>query len=415
MGRLSRRQSRSRDESTVPPRATRPRIRQALELRRWTLGLLADPRAAGAARSEVGRCSVAAWRLFFETEACALAIHERLPKPEVGRLPPSIQRLLRAAVAHELKRALAARAQLNVVAELARQTDTRVAVLKGGVLLLKGRNLHLLDIDLLVRPADGQALVARLEAHGYRSAGWSSPRHLAARVIPGGLRIEIHTTTDRDGRPLDESVWRDLVPLEETPGLWRLSPADHLWQVLTHLVVDHPYRAGRIRDLLVLVDAFEACRSADRKTVGSRFHSHARAAELSALFDAAREMSDGTLSPDRFVETALARYAVLNLSRPLRLPAALEETVLKWTFALLSGPEARREVWSDTVSTPLASSPSPIVAGVERRLPRLGRAWRMSLRLLRLALALAFAIPIAQLARYSMGRTAFWRRLKVAE
>lgn len=372
------------------------------------MGLLAaDPVAANAASSEVGRCSAAAWRLFLETEACALAIHERLPAPELDALPASIQRLLRAAIAHELKRALAARAQLNVVAELARQMETPVVVLKGGVPLLRGRNLHLLDIDLLVRPKDGRALVAGLEAHGYRPAGWSSPRHLAARVIPGGLRIEIHTTTHRDGRPLDESVWRDLVPLEGTPGLWQLSPADHLWHVLTHLVVDHPYRAGRIRDLLVLAEAFDACRPADLQTVERRCRSHARAAELSALFEAARTTREGTQTPDRFAETALARYAVLSLSRPLRLPAALSETVQKWTFALLSGSESRREVWMDTVSTPLAPSPSRIVAGVERRLPRLGRVWRLALRLLRLALALVLAIPIAALARYSMERSAY--------
>ncbi len=352
--------------------------------------------------SDVGRCSAAAWALFFEAEACALEIDARLPAAERSAFPIEIQATLTAAVQHELKRALAARGQLKAIAKLARQASIPVAVLKGGVPLAKGKNLHLLDIDLLVPPEHGEALTSALESAGYQTAGWSSPRHLAARVVEGGLRVEIHTSTHRDGTPLDVSVWDRLAPLEGELGLWRLPPEEHLWHLLVHLTVDHPYRAGRIRDLLVLADAVGACSQDDLAKVERRCNESARRKEAVALLATSRRLQRGELREDDFVEIALANYTILTVTRPLRLPSALYETVLKWTFAFLAGPEARREVWSDTVSTTLAPSPNRIVAAVERRFPRIGRGSRMSLRLFRLALALALAVPIAALARFSM-------------
>jgi hypothetical protein len=136
--------------------------------------------------------------------------------------------------------------------------------------------------------------------------------------------------------------------------------------------------------------------------VERRCNDSARAKESVALLATARRLRGGELREDDFAEIALANYTILTLSRPLRLPPAWFDTVWKWTFAFLAGPEARREVWSDTVATTLARSPNRIVAAVERRFPRAGRAWRLSLRLLRLALALALALPIAALTRFSM-------------
>ncbi|MHC4094368.1 MAG: hypothetical protein ACYSVY_29550, partial [Planctomycetota bacterium] len=188
-------------------------------------------------------------------------------------------------------------------------------------------------------------------------------------------------------------------------GLWRLPPDEHLWHLLVHLTVDHPYRAGRIRDLLVLADAVGACAQDDLAEVERRCNESVRRKESVALLATSRRLQRGELREDGFVEIALANYTMLTVTRPLRLPPALFDTVWKWTFAFLAGPAARREVWSDTVSTTLAPSPNRIVAAVERRFPRTGRAWRLSLRLLRLSLALALALPIAAVARFLMDET----------
>ncbi len=351
------------------------------------------------------RCSPTTWKLFLQAERCAHAIDSRLSDESRAALTGDTQRIIKDAATDEAKRALSARGQLQLIGKLVQRDGLPAVVLKGGVAVARGTTVHLVDIDVLVPPDSAGTLASALEAEGYCAAGFGSPRHLAARTVPGALPVEIHTTTHRAGTPLDEMAWRDPRPLEGTPGLLRLRPAEHLWHVMFHTVVDHPYRRGRIRDLVVLADALGDCSETDLDEVTKRSAASPHAATFARLLEAVRAHSAGDTIPDAFEATALEHYTATALMNRLPVPSVLRETVWKWTFALLGGREELREVWTDTLAVSLTQSPYRLVSTVERRLPRLGRAWRLIMRLLRLSLAIPIAIVIAIATRYSLDQS----------
>jgi hypothetical protein len=323
--------------------------------------------------------------------------------PEAGAgLAAEIRQTITHAAEAEVKRALAARAQLHAIARLAQRLGLTVVVLKGGVPVARGTNLHLVDIDVLVPPAQADALAAALESEGFTAAGWSSPRHLSARVASGALPVEIHTTTHRAGKPLPERVWDEIHRIENEPDLHRLSAPEHLWHVLSHIVVDHPYRRGRIRDLIVIADAVTLCSKSQIATVIERGAVSPHADTYEALVTAAHALRTGLAASDAFEAEALEHYAATDWMTRRPVPYALRETVWKWAFALLSGRAELHEVWADTVAVSLAPSPHGVVSQLERRAPRLGRAWRLAMRFLRLSLALPIAATIALAVRYEL-------------
>ena len=112
-------------------------------------------------------------------------------------------------------------------------------VLKGGVAALTSTApVDLNDVDVLVRPPDAERLAALLDQDGFHAAGPGGTVHLAQRVAPNAVDIEVHfALSDVE---LNEAMWSRARPLDGVAGLSRLGPADFLWHVLVHSVAYAP-------------------------------------------------------------------------------------------------------------------------------------------------------------------------------
>ena len=218
---------------------------EALRVRALALEILADPETPPPPDlwTDAIHCASESWRLFLTAERCAIPLEKVLRA--VDRLPASIERVLHRRAREEMARVLSARIQLRHIGELAGQlgAEARPVVLKGGWCVLGDDPLDLSDIDVLLPGDQATTLAAALDARGHE-ATFSNPQHLRARLTPQALPVEIHLTLDPSGRPPEERLWHGITPVPSTPGLWRLSPAEHLWHVVRHATVDHPSRRG---------------------------------------------------------------------------------------------------------------------------------------------------------------------------
>jgi len=269
-------------------------------------------------------------------------------------------------------------------------------VLKGGLSALVGPGpVDLNDVDILLPEAAAAALATILDERGH-GAIFSTAQHLGARIMPNALPVEIHLSLDADGSPPAERVWRGLTPVPGCSGLHALAPADHLWHVLRHAVVDHPNRRGRLRDVIVVADAVAACGAEELTGLKTRVDQHEYATPLGDVLAMAHAMSTGVPTADRFRHLALAHYLVRQLTRRLPVSTARARDLAEWTFALLLGRRERRALWIHQVwQRTLEPSPYRFIAWLEHRFPRLGRAWRVSVRAAYRALLVASALPIA--------------------
>src|SRR5262245_33125871 len=223
---------------------------QALILRRLALRLLA-PGASGDSTFE--SVTENAWRVFLAIEQCAVTLRPLLPAD--GEFP-ELERFATA----DLQRSLAARSQLASIAALALEKSWKIVVLKGCVSIVEGRYSFLQDIDLLVSPELAREVAGKIRSRlGLSPGGRLKTRHLPTMGGPDALPVEVHFSLDGQGGSDTQAAWSRIVPLPGVPGLWRLAPVDHCLHVLTHTVVDHPDRRGRLRDLLVLRDALAQC------------------------------------------------------------------------------------------------------------------------------------------------------------
>jgi hypothetical protein len=378
----------------------------ALALRRWALLTLApaDHESGDSSAGGPPPTSPATWMAFLEAEACALPLVRALPASLRAALPPKVGAALDARSSVELKRALAARGQLRTISDLADSDGLRAIVLKGGVAVAAGLDLDLEDLDLLLTPDDARRLEAGLLRAGYRAQRGGSPRHIGMLFVPGGIGVELHTTLSRAGEPLADDLWSATVPIEGLAGLERLNPAEHLWHLLCHVAVDHPERLGRIRDLLLTARALDDCSEADVGVLRAKIEQHVMAVELDRLLAAAVVMREGRSIDDEFCRNAATAYTLGRTFERLPIPKALVFNLWRWTFALMGHPANRREMWAETTAPSLALSKYRLIAFLEQRAPRLGRACFVLFRLVRLPVVLLVAAALAGYARLSLGR-----------
>jgi hypothetical protein len=265
--------------------------------------------------------------------------------------------------------------------------------------------VDLSDIDVLLPNDHATSLATALDARGHE-ATFSNPQHLRARLTPQALPVEIHVTLDQSGAPPEERLWHGITPIPSAPGLWRLSPSEHLWHVLRHSTVDHASRRGRLRDLLLIVDAASACTQDNLAEVLARVGQHECASPLRDVLTMALDISRNSPPADRFRPVAITHYMVRGLTQRLGMSQAVSRDVAESTFALVLGARERRALWKQRVlQTTQERSPYRFIAGVEERFPRLGRAWRVSVRSAYRAGVLVTALPIAGMARYLVHRT----------
>ncbi len=380
---------------------------QALELRRWALRCLSSslPAAGLDGQTALGEISPSTWNLFLAIERCAAPLVE-CRDGLIQALSPGVQELLKATATAELKRILTARSQLQALSDLARDVGCRPTLIRGGAFLtLAKRSYDLDDLDILLPPAEARALAAALDAAGYRPLGQSSYRHLSGRSAPGSLTVEIHVAGAGERGLPNVAALEDVMPVQGLPGLARLSPLEHAWSILGHVTVDHMYRRGRIRDLLLLAAAIAECGPDERLELDQRAHEHAAGGVMEAELGMARALNDGMPSADAFENVALANYVLLSRAPGTAdLPGNLRSTASRWVFAILGGPAERRTAWADTMALTIEPSQFRFIAWVQRKQPKLGQIWVRLFRVLRLPFALALAAPMVLAIRRELRR-----------
>ncbi len=360
----------------------RASVKDALRLRAAALDLLAGGQPDW---ERLPSCSAATWDVFLRTERCALALKSRLPAPG-----PEIQ----AAATRELQRILSSRGQLSLIGQLAAAHQIPAIVLKGGVAALTSAapvDVH--DADVLVRPLQAERFAELLDKEGFSSTGPAGTAHLAQRIAPNAVQIEVHfTIADIE---LTDGGWNRARALDGVAGLSRLGAADHLWQLLVHTVVTHPHRRGSLRDVLLAAQALAECSPSDLKSVDRLIAGHPLAAPLGDLLAMARELRDGVPIRDRFQREAAANYMLRGPLGWLGFSRFWTVAFVSALFAQLGGPGEQRREWMLAWSRPQFTSPWGFAARLERRAPSLGRWCRNGVKVARLLVVRMAAWPVA--------------------
>jgi len=380
--------------------------RQALWLRALALQLSSGP-CDSQVWASASRCSSGTWQLFLRAERCAIPLEQSLQAHgRLASLAAEVRAIIRQHVVDEQTRVLSARSQLQHLGRIAAAEGWRPAVLKGGLCAVQGdAPVDLTDVDILLPPGPAEDMAHALDTRGYRAI-FSTAQHLGARILPGGLAVEVHLSLESDGTPPPAEVWAGLAPIAGYAGLYRLSPADHLWHVLRHAVVDHPNRRGRIRDLLVIADAVTACGPEELAHVQALADRHDYAPPLREVLAVALSIAGGTIPHDPFRSLALGHYSLRRVIGGLPVSAALARDLAEWTFALLLGQRECRALWRHQVwQETLDPSPYRFIAWMERRVPRLGRAWRIAVRTAYRTALVTCAVPIACVVRVMSTQT----------
>jgi hypothetical protein len=371
---------------------SRASVRDALRLRALALQVL----SGCSGRPAFPSCSDRTWNVFLRTERCALALKARLVAAG-WPVPDQIEQ----AATRELQRVLSARGQLQRIARLVSAHGMPAIALKGGVAALVSPGpVDLTDVDVLVRAPDAERLAALLEGEGFRATGPAGTAHLAQRIAPNEVHVEVHFGLNEF--ELDEAIWSRARPVDRAAGLSRLGAADHLWHLLLHTVVIHSYRRGALRDVLLIAEAIGDCDAAALGTVERRVSAHPLSRQLGDQLAMARELRDGLPVEDRFQREAAANYVLRGPLR-LRYSRFWMTAFLTALFAQLGGASDRRLEWATAWQRPPFPSPWGLAARLERRWPTLGRWCRTATKVARLTVARAAAWPVAAVVRYVSG------------
>jgi len=282
-----------------------------------------------------------------------------------------------------------------------------VVVLKGAVAALSDSTaVDLGDLDILVPPPEARPLAAALDDAGYSASGGSNERHLTGRIARGQLTIEIHTITDAADPGWSRAVWNHLVPVPGTSSIRQLAPPEHLWHLLTHIVVYHRFRSGAIRDLLLIRDAVTACSEAELSQVTVRIESHRCADALRGVLWTAKQLRGSEALVDRYMSQAAVLYYLDWQANRLALPSVLRGDVGTWAFSLLRPKTQLRRSWDRIWTESMGRSEVPWIAKIEQQTPPLGRVVRVVTRMVRAAVAVMYAVPLAVMAAVVARRAA---------
>src|SRR5207244_3018164 len=164
--------------------SARASVRDALRLRAAALDLLGGRQPDW---SDLAACSAGTWDVFLRTERCALALKARIAAVE-REVPDHVE----TAATRELQRILSARGQLLRIGQLAAAHGIPAIVLKGGVAALRSpAPVDVQDVDVLVRPLQAERLAGLLDEEGFRGTGPAGTAHLAQRISPNAVQIEV--------------------------------------------------------------------------------------------------------------------------------------------------------------------------------------------------------------------------------
>ena len=362
----------------------------ALRLRRAAIPLLAGHSTTAAFLDAAAGIGDRAWTVFLTMERCAgpLKIQLGAPHPVLDRFALT-----------ETQRTLSARARLHAVAEIARRHGWRVVALKGAVAAAE-QTTSLLDVDLLATPEVAPLLLEELSSRiGLPPEGPVSRRHLATLGGDSMLAIEVHQNIDNRWIRLTEQAWNRIVPFAAVPGLYRLNPRDHVTHMLSHVVVDHPERRGRLRDSLLLLQGLVECSQDERKAIAAECE---RNPHRDALLKELRlaeglggdESAFAMLESEAFSRFWLFQRVGTGAAQRSSSWKTMENSIWTASMASVSG-WPLWQMLKDGLHEPSAGrSEFGPTAFLERRLPRAGRGARVGLRALHYGIALAIGLPL---------------------
>ena len=370
--------------------SARASVRDALRLRAAAIDVLGGGQPDW---TQLARSSHGTWDVFLRTERCALVLKARIAAAE-REVPDPIE----AAATRELQRILSARGHLQRIGRLAAAHGIPVIVLKGGVAaLVSTAAVDLADADVLVRTPHAQGLAELLDREGFRSTGPTGPAHLAMRLAPNAVQIEVHFALN--DIEVTDGMWNHARPLDGAAGLSRLGAADHLWHLLVHTVVTHPHRRGSLRDVLLTAEALHDSSPAELREVELLIAGHPLSQPLDELLAMARELRDGVPVRDRFRLEAAANYLLRGPLGWLRDSRFWTPAFASALFSLLGSAVDRRREWALAWMRPQFPSPWGFAARLERRSPRIGRWSRTAVKIARLIVVRMAAWPVALAAR----------------
>ena len=373
-------------------------IRGALAIRHAALAALAGRAPDAAGTAALGTAPIEAWRLFLEAECCGAALARGL-RATVGlsTLPPAAAELLCDRERRERQRILAALAELRQVDAVAIACGVEAIVLKGAAQVADGVPLDLGDVDLSVAPAARDRLADGMLARGYapppgvervapilgRGAARTFGAHLPPLATSGGIAVELHGADERD---IDAAP-----PLAGYRALRRQPPAAALRMQLHHVIVQHPYRQGHLRDIVSLAAEVARCDASALAEVRAWVASEPRAAELASALDQACALAEGGPVHDPLATRRIVARKYEIVAGRDRLLAAVWQRTVRLAYAPVMSPAVRRAVLRDTLRDDAVDHPMyrRLVRPIARfpRVAALGA--RLAARSFRLALVLA--------------------------
>lgn len=378
---------------------------QAVVIRRWALCLLgSDAGPSPALHAAALGCAPAAWDLFLRVERCSIALQRHL---DAGGgwagLPEPVARLIRGHAAHELMRSLSAKAQLKQIGRVAAERGWMVLVLKGGAAVADGEFIHLGDLDILVEAERIGEVEAAFAELGYAPQGDATSYHLAPQVQANAIEIEVHRAL-ADGSDL--STFRAAaLPVAGEPGLWRLGGADHLRLLLRHSTGNHPERAGRIRELLLLGHALRTASAAEIAEVEAGLAVEPRGETMRAVLVLARALYNQNVTDDPFESLALRVYVLFHHLLWLGEGRYGLQLLARTALLVALGYGSWRVVWDKISSSPMRTVSRHAVLGwLDRRARPLAGLGRRLLALLSFGAVLTGTVVVDAVARLTAPR-----------
>jgi hypothetical protein len=283
------------------------------------------------------------WDLFLALERCGALLLSRLG---TGLAQPATERLRKAA-ATESQSSLQALAEGRVLSGIASRLDFPIVVLKGGVRAVSGASptLPLVDLDLLVEQSHVATLTSELRKAGFGEPTRDASHHRGIVPAEGRLAVEVHWTTNDDGRPLDPEVWRRLRPIgsdwriddsrnrpivqasnppivQSSNRLMQLSARDNLEHLLRHAIIVHRDRSASLRDIALIGYSALECDESQLAAVRAAINVDHHSAKLRALLELSLDVARRVSPRDSFANEAAAFYASVIMKSTITSSAA---------------------------------------------------------------------------------------------
>ncbi len=298
-----------------------------LTARAWVVNVIAAgsrPSAVSHPYPESISAEVLAELLVYER--CAAWLLSTLSSSgSIDKLPHAAAHVIRAAAARETQSTMHARVDGRELSLVAMQLGVPIVILKGGVRAILGESpaFPIVDIDVLVRPGDVEAVVDELEKSGFGKRRAPLLHHQGFDPAEGRHSVEVHWTTFREGVPVDSALWSRIEPIDGMPGLFSLDRIDNLLHIVHHALANHRQQPVTIRDALLAGLIASECSVQDMSDVRDRLKGYRNEPESLHMisFGEALVTRDESHTNDPFIDECATFYSAVALAP--RLPRVI--------------------------------------------------------------------------------------------